>query len=411
MIASRTSGIVEAEFDLMNRLAARLRGEGHHIVNLGQGLPPFGPPPIAVEAFAAALAKPEMHRYSGNAGLLVLREALSAQLKRHEGIDVEPDEIIITSGGNQAFMVALIATVDAGQDVLLPSPYFVNHEMAVRAVGARPIEVPTRAAEGFRVTWADIEAHLTPATRAVILCTPSNPTGAQIAADEMATIVDQLAARQITVIADETYMHFTHADDEPGQAHASAAAGPDWRRNVVLTSSFSKSFGVTGWRVGYLAADRALVDQAMKIHDTMVICATSPAQAGIAAAVEHDWHYAKRSAGLLAERRAVIAAAIADSPGLSWTLTRGSFFAFVKVDTDGDARDISTMLLERAHVVTIPGAAFGEAGRGYLRISYGLAGVDELREGIERITWCLRRERAVGHRFSGASAGDAPRHP
>lgn len=394
MIASRTAGIVEAEFDAMNRLAARLRGEGHHVVNLGQGLPPFGPPPIAVEAYVEALARPEMHRYAGNAGLPVLREALSAQLRACEGIDAAPDEIIITAGGNQAFMVALLTAVDAGQEVLLPSPFFVNHEMAVRAVGARPIEVPARADEGFRVAWADLEPRLTAATRAIVLCTPGNPTGAQIGAADMAEIVEQAARREITIVADETYMHFTHAAGEPGEPHASAAAVPGWRRNVILTSSFSKSFGITGWRVGYLAADAAVVAQAMKIHDAMVICAPTPAQAGVAAAVAHDWHYAKRSHPLLAERRAAVAAAVDASPILQWQPTRGAFFAFVRVDAGVAARDVSTMLLERAHVVTIPGAAFGEAGRHYIRISYGLASAEDLREGIERISWCLTRDQS-----------------
>lgn len=352
-------------------------------------MPPFGPPEIATEAFREALSRPELHRYSGNAGLPLLREALVRQLRRYEGIDAEADEIIITAGGNQALMVALITVVDAGHDVLLPSPYFVNHEMAVRAVGARPIEVATREDEGFRVTWAHIAACLTPDTQAVILCTPSNPTGAQIGQEDMAEIVGELAARNITVIADETYMHFTPAAHEPGMPHASAAAVPEWRRNVILTSSFSKSFGITGWRVGYLAAHPAVIAEAVKIHDTMVICAPVPAQAGIAAAVEHDWHYAKKSHGLLAERRAALVSAVAESPKLSWELTRGSFFGFLKVRGDVDARHLSLALLERAHVVTIPGAAFGEAGRGFLRVSYGAVTSDELREGIARITSCL----------------------
>jgi aminotransferase len=378
-IPSRVSHIALAQFDVLNSRAAELRAEGHTVISLGQALPGFGPPPAALAAAERALATRDAHIYSADAGIEGLREAVCERLG-----DVTPDEVIITAGGNQAFMLALMTLVDPGDEVLLPAPYFVNHQMAVAAVGAMPKEVPLDEARGFRLRWADLEPYVTGNTRAAVICTPSNPTGAVIAQDEMTRIVEELARRNVVLFSDETYSRFVYeggvAQDAP-----SAANVEGWRDNVVILNTFSKSFGMTGWRVGYMAADTRVCEQAIKIQDAMIICAPVVSQIGVEAAVRESWDYPVSFRAELITRRRVLADGLARIPQLHWTPTGGGFFAFVRVAGCTDSARLSDDLLERAHIVTIPGSTFGSCGEGFIRLSYSAVPQDDLREAVQRL--------------------------
>jgi aminotransferase len=379
-LSSRARNLVVPPFDRLNQHAALLRQAGHRVLSLGQAVPGLPPPDAALEAARRALQDPEVHRYSADAGLHSLRQALCDQLRQHLHIESVSDEVIVTAGGNQAFMLAVLTLLDPGEHVVLVAPYFVNHEMAIRAAGAVPIEAPATERSGFRATWGDIEPHLTPRTRALVLCTPSNPTGAVIDRDELQRIVSEAAARAIRVISDETYMHFVF-DGE----HASAASSRAWADNVVVVGTFSKSFAMTGWRVGYLLADSRVCEQAIKIQDAMIICAPVISQKAVEAAIRDDWNYAARFLDELRTRREVLRSGIADIPDLHWEPTGGGFFAFVRFQHELRSEPLAAAILERAHVVTIPGRAFGKSGEGFLRLSYGAASVDELKEGCERL--------------------------
>lgn len=375
-LSSRVKGLVLPPFDVLNQKAAALRRSGAPVISLGQALPGFPPPPSALEAARRALVDPDTHRYSPDAGLLSLREALLQKLH----IDATPESVIVTAGGNQAFMLAAMTVVDSGDEVVLAAPYFVNHEMALCSIGATPVEAPLDQAAGFRARWPDIEPHLTTRTRAVVLCTPSNPTGAVIAADDLAVIVRELSSRGIVLICDETYLHFVFDG-----SHASAAAMPDWGKNVIVVGTFSKSFAMTGWRVGYLLADPRICDEAIKIQDAMIICAPVVSQIAIEAAIREDWNYMESFHGELLRRRSALSEGLAAIPGLTWTSTAGGFFAFVRVENSHDSRALADTILDRAHVVTIPGAAFGRSGEGFLRLSYGAASVEELTDACGRL--------------------------
>ena len=380
MVSERVRSLVFPPFDILNHKAAALRQAGHRIISLGQAVPGFPPPPAALEAAHRALANPEIHRYSADAGVLSLREPLCDRFREHLQIEATPDDVIVTAGGNQAFMLAALTAVDPGDDVVLAAPYFVNHEMAVRAAGAVPIEAPATEPAGFRTQWSDIEPHLTPRTRAVVLCTPSNPTGAVIARDQLERIVGELAVRGITLICDETYMHFVFDG-----VHSSAGSIPGWRENVIIVGTFSKSFAMTGWRVGFLIADRRVCEEAIKIQDAMIICAPAISQAAVEAAIRNDWNYITRFHEELRNRRSALQAALARIPSLQWEPTGGGFFAFVRIVEEHNSDQLASAILERAHVVTIPGAVFGRCGQGFLRLSYGAVGVDELVEAGSRL--------------------------
>ena len=369
-------------FDPLNMRAAQLRAQGHHVITLGQALPFFPPPPSALRSASEALLSPDVHAYSTDPGRPSLRRLLAERLGDY-GVSCELDDLVITAGGNHAFATAVATLVNAGDDVVLPAPYFTNHYMQVQAAGARPIEVPLADQRSYRLTWEDIAPSLTSRTRAVVLCNPSNPTGAPIAAADGERIVRELADRDIVVICDETYMQFVFDGD-----HWSAASVDGWRRNVVVIGTFSKSMALMGWRVGYVLADRAVCEQATKIQDAMIICAPTISQMVAEGALrDGGWSYARGFHREFVKRRTLLADRIATLPKLSWSPAGGGFFAFVRVEGCTDSNALASSLLEEAHVVTIPGAAFGRSGEGCLRLSFGSVSEEDLVEGLNRLEW------------------------
>jgi aspartate/methionine/tyrosine aminotransferase len=378
-IPSRVLDIELPPFDPLNVRAAKLRAQGHRVISLGQALPFFPPPPSALRAAEAALQAHDVHFYSTDPGRPQLRRLLAERLA-DDGISCGFDDLVITAGANHAFATAITTLVNAGDEVVLPAPYFTNHQMQVQASGAIAVEAPLADQRTYCLTWSDIAPAVTPRTRAVVLCNPSNPTGAPVAAAHGERIVEELAERGIVVISDETYMHFVYDAD-----HWSAAASSDWRRNVVVIGTFSKSLAMMGWRVGFMLADRAICEQATKIQDAMIICAPTISQMVAEGALREDWTYARRFHREFVRRRQLVAERIASIPRLTWTPTGGGFFAFTRVEGCTDSTRLANRLLDEAHLVTIPGAAFGHSGEGCLRLSFGSASGDDLIEGLNRL--------------------------
>ena len=378
-IPSRVLEIELPPFDPLNVRAAELRAQGHRVISLGQALPFFPPPPSALRAAEAALQSQEVHFYTTDPGRPQLRRLLAERLSDY-GISCTFEDVLITAGANHAFATALTTLVNPGDEVVLPAPYFTNHQMQVQASGAIAVEAPLTDQQTYCLTWDDIAPALTPRTRAVVLCNPSNPTGAPVTAEHGARIVRELASRDILVISDDTYMQFVYDGD-----HWSAASVADWRRNVVVIGTFSKSFGMMGWRVGFMLADRDVCEQATKIQDAMIICAPTISQMAAEGALRDDWTYAKQFHGEFVRRRQLVAERIAAIPKLSWLPTGGGFFAFTRVEGCTDSTVLANRLLDAAHVVTIPGAAFGRSGEGCLRLSFGSVSGEDLVEGLNRL--------------------------
>jgi aspartate/methionine/tyrosine aminotransferase len=391
-------------FDPLNARAAELRAAGHDVISLGQAIPYFPPPRSAVAAARAALDTPEVHRYVTDPGSPALRKALADRLTpmtSDRGTSLTPADLLITAGANHAFSLIVATLVDPGDEVIVQAPYFTNHYGAIVAAGAVPVEAPIADRRTFALRWSDIEPHVTSKTRVVVLCSPSNPTGAPVEPADGEQIVSELARRGVTVISDETYMHFVYegaaeaevhrppsllrSHGEPRQAHWSAASVPGWRDNVVVIGTFSKSFGMMGWRVGFVLADAAVCAEAVKVQDAVIICAPVISQMAATAAVRDDWNHALTFHDELRARRRILADGLAAIPRVSWVPTRGGLFAFARVDGCDDSARLAHDLLEQAHVVTIPGAAFGGHGEGHLRISYGYATQDELSAAVDRI--------------------------
>lgn len=367
-------------FDSLAQRAAELRRQGHHVINLGQAVPFFPPPQSALAGAQAALALPETHRYATDPGLPSLRRMLAKRLSESLHAALEPDQLIVTVGANQAFTLALTTLVSAGDEVVLPGPYFANHHMMVRAVGATAVEAPTADRRTFAIRWSDIAPHLSSRTRMIVLVNPSNPTGAALDPADGREIVAEAAARGLIVVSDEAYMHFVYEGD-----HWSAASVPGWQDTVVVIGTLSKSLGMMGWRVGFMLADRAVCQQAVKVMDAMIICAPVISQMAAEAAVREDWPYADGFLDELRARRRVLADGLAAIPGVGWTPGRGGLFAFARIAGCTNSGQLAQDLMEEAHLVTMPGWSFGASGEGHLRLSFGFATQDELREATQRL--------------------------
>ena len=380
LVPSHIRDIELPPFDPLNRRGAELRAAGHHVVSLGQALPFFPPPAPALAAARAALDTPAVNAYATDPGLPSLRRVLAERLHASLQIDCSADDVLITAGANHAFTLMLTTLVSPGDEVVLPAPFFTNHEMAVRAHGAVPIEAPVADRVTFDTTWEDIAPFLTTRTRMVALSTPSNPAGAVLRADEGRRMARELASRGIVLLSDETYMGFVYDG-----SHWSAGSVDGWRANVVVLGTCSKSFAMMGWRIGYAVADRAICEQAVKVQDAMIICAPVIGQMAAEAVVREEWDYPFTFRSELMKRRDVLARGIADIPLLHWTPAGGAVFGLVRVDGCYDSTALASELLERVHVITIPGAAFGRSGEGFLRMSFGAVSVEDLEIAVDRL--------------------------
>lgn len=365
LIPRRVSALPLAYFDDLNARADQLRAAGHAVISLGQAIPGFDPPAAAIDAARRSLDERTTHVYSADAGLPELRRGIADYLVSRHGFEVSELNILVTAGANQAIMLTLQALLDAGDEVLLPSPYFANHETAIRAVGAQPVEVPLRGEDGFSVSWESIHPFVTQRTKMVLLCTPSNPTGAVVPEKEILRFVEETRSRGIAIVSDETYMDFV-VDGK----HHSFAAIPEWSENVVVAGSFSKSFGLTGWRVGFLAASEALIEQAIKIQDAMVICAPVISQRVALAALQEAPDHPRAFLPELRRRREVLVSSLRSDSRIRLKEPAGGFFVFARIDGCSNSIRLSDTILEAAHLVTVPGSIFGSAGEGCLRLSY-----------------------------------------
>jgi aspartate/methionine/tyrosine aminotransferase len=387
-IPARVQDIAPAFMDELGARISALRGQGADVINLGQGVPGFPPVAGAIEEARRGLEEPSVHVYSGDAGLLSLRRALSSWLAKHEGPVSNPEtELVITAGANQGFLLTVLTLLGPGDKVLLPSPFYFNHEMSLRIIGAEPIEVPLREETGYQLTMADLEPYLDHQPSALVLVSPNNPTGAVYDPKELERIARALTARGIVLIFDETYQAFVYDDAR----HFSPASIPEARSQVITLGSFSKTFGLAGWRVGYLMAEPDFVEQAIKVQDAMLVCAPVISQRAALGALQTPLEEIARRRNVLAERRQLMAQRITKIPSLHWKPTDGAYYAFLRVEGCIDSEELTWDLLEKTHVAVVPGSYFGESGEGHLRLSYGSVDSSDLEEACRRMAEYFQR--------------------
>ena len=354
-------------------------------ISLGQGVVHYGPPPAALREIPAFLENAAHHKYVPDAGLPALRKAFEKKLRAENGIDAPGEcRIFVTAGANQGFLNALLCLCDQGDEVILLSPYYFNHEMAVRLADCRAVCVPTD--RNFQPRLTAIRAAVTRKTRAVVTVSPNNPAGVVYPPDALRAINRLCADRGIYHISDEAYEYFTY----DGATHFSPGAGEGAEHTISLFS-MSKSYGMASWRVGFLVVPEHLFDDMMKIQDTVIICAPAVSQAVARGALAAGRSYCLRRLPAIARVRERMLAAFSRIPDLlTIPPSQGAFYFLAKVRTSMDDLLLVERLIREHKVAVIPGGTFGFRKGCFLRISYGNLPGEEAIEGAKRLVAGLK---------------------
>jgi aminotransferase len=355
------------------------------VISLGIGEPDFETPPRVTRAGMDSLSRGETH-YTSNAGTLDLRRALGDYLVRLYGVEYNPQtELLITVGVSEALYLALTSILDPGDQVIVPQPCFVAYGPEVIFNGGVPVVIHTRVEDNFQVTAAQIEAKITPRTKALLIGYPNNPTGAVLRRETMLEIAQVAEKYDLVVISDEIYDRLVY-----GVKHTCFASLPGMQSRTILLGGFSKSHAMTGWRIGYVAAPAELVAAMHKVHQYTIMSAPTTAQAAALAAIETGEEDVERMRQEYDRRRRLIVGGL-NEVGLKCFEPQGAFYAFPDIAISGMRDDgFANALLEEEHVACVPGNAFGEMSGRYVRMSYATAyekieiALDKMRRFVQR---------------------------
>jgi aspartate/methionine/tyrosine aminotransferase len=370
--------------------AAELQRQGRDIINLGIGQPDFSTPAHIVEAAVKAL-RDGQHGYTAANGILPLREAVAADLARRYGVEVSPDLVMIVPGGKVTMYMAILMFGEPGAEILYPDPGFPIYRSMIEFTGATPIPVPVREENGFAFSADETLALITKRTRLLIINSPANPTGGVTPKAEIDKLVAGLAKwPDVALLSDEIYGQMTY----DGLAHQTLLAYPEIRDRLILLDGWSKTYAMTGWRLGYSVWPKALYENARKLAVNSYSCVNAPTQfAGIAALTGPQDAVAEMAAEFDA-RRAIVVEGLNKLPGVRAAVPKGAFYAFPNIAATGwKAKALASALLEDAGVATIGGPDFGIFGEGFIRLSYANSSVN-IRRALERIGDFLTRKNA-----------------
>ena len=360
------------------------------VVSLGVGEPDFDTPWHISRAAITSIEDGGTH-YTSNLGTIELREAIARYLKRRFGASFDPGrEILATVGVSEAIDLAVRALCSPGDEVIYHEPCFVSYSPTIRLAHAVPVAAETRAEDGFRLEPAALEAKVTPRTKAVLLNFPCNPTGATLSRGDMLEILRIAELHDLVVLADEVYseLNYDAPADEP---LASFASFPEFRDRVVLLNGFSKSWAMTGYRLGYACGPEDVVGAMMKIHQYGIMSAPTPSQAAGVEAMDHGDPDVVRMREEYRRRRDFLVPAL-NEMGLGTVMPKGAFYAFADIRSSGISdEDFALRLLEEHAVAVVPGSAFGPSGAGYVRLSYATS-MEKLRIAVERMAKFLGKQ-------------------
>ncbi len=351
------------------------------VISLGIGEPDFVTPGIIREAGVSSIQRGET-KYTSNAGMIELRRALADHLcKRYELCYDAEEEIVITVGVSEALHCAMLATIDPGDEVIVPEPCFVAYKPAVMFAGGVPVVVETRVQDSFQVTGEAIERAVTPRTRAILIGYPNNPTGAVMSRERLLQVADVAQRHNLLVLSDEIYDRLVY-----GTEHICFASLPGMRERTILLGGFSKDYAMTGWRVGYAAARNEILSAINKVHQYIIMSAPTMGQVAALEGLRHAEADVRAMVSEYDHRRQVIVAGF-NSIGLPTFEPRGAFYAFPEIRRTGlSSEQFSERLLIEEHVAVIPGSAFGACGEGFVRAAYAasMANIEEALTRIER---------------------------
>ena len=364
------------------------------VISLGIGEPDFVSPQPIIDAAKASLDA-GMTGYTANLGLADLRVAIAGEMDRLYGLTYAPkNEIIATIGASEAMLLAMLAVVDPGDEVLIPEPCFVSYGPLVEFCGGTVVWVPTRAENDFQVTAEDIRSRITDKTKMLFLGYPNNPTGAVLRRNTLEAIAEVVVEHDLFVLSDEIYDRLVYGEAHD-RGHVSVPTLPGLYERTILLGGFSKGYAMTGWRIGYACAPKPIMDQMYKAHQYVVMSAPTMSQVGALAGIREAQDDVETMRQAYDARRRVIVDGL-NAAGLPTFEPEGAFYAFPDITSTGlSSEDFAQRLLQEEHVACVPGSAFGPSGEGYLRCSYATS-LDKVKEAVRRITRFADRVRAEG---------------
>lgn len=371
--------------------ATRLAAEGRDVINLGIGQPDFPTPPHIVEAAVKAL-RDGQHGYTPATGILPLREAIAADIHRRIKVEVSPERIIVVPGGKITMFAAILLFGEPGADILYPDPGFPIYRSMIEFTGARPVPIPIREENGFAFSAEETLSLITPRTRLVILNSPANPTGGVTPRAKVEKLVAGLAAHpHVAVLSDEIYGQMTY----DGEEHVSLLAYPQIRDRLILLDGWSKTYAMTGWRMGYSVWPKPFYEAARKLAVNSYSCVNAAAQWAGLAALTGPQDCVREMVAEFDRRRKVVVEGLNKLPGVSCATPKGAFYAFPNISRTGwKAKALASALLEQAGVAVIGGPDFGVHGEGFIRLSYANS-TENILKALERMGDFLASHKAA----------------
>ncbi len=391
-VSERVQALAPSATLAMSQKSAELKAQGVDVINLSVGEPDFNTPAHIKEA----AKKANDDNFTINtpvAGYMSLRKAVSEKLKRENGVDYAPEQIVVANGAKQALCNVILASINPGDEVVIPMPAWVSYVEMVKLAGGTVVSVDADITQDFKITPDQLEKAITPATRMLLLCSPSNPTGSVYSREELQAIVDVLAKHpDVMVLADEIYEHINFTG-----SFTSMAAFPEIADRVILINGVSKAYAMTGWRIGYCAAPLWLAKAVTKLQGQYTSNASSIAQKAAEAAYTGSQECVAEMNEAFRRRRDLVVELASDIPGLKVNRPQGAFYLFPEVSAyigkttpEGKkierSADLAMYLLESGHVATVDGGAFGMEG--YIRLSYATSD-DNIREALRRMKEAL----------------------
>jgi aspartate aminotransferase len=389
-ISQRISAIAESATLKVDAKAKALKAEGKNVISYAAGEPDFATPEHIVEAAVIAVRDPKNHRYTPAAGLPELKDAIVAKTKRDSGTDVTAAQVVVTNGGKQAVYQAFAVLLDPQDEVLVPAPYWTTYPEAIKLAGGKQVDVFAGSDQDYKVTVAQLEAAYTPKTKALLLCSPSNPTGSVYTKDEIQAIGEWVASKpNLWVVSDEIYQNLTY---DGLYAHSITELVPELADRTIMVNGVAKTYAMTGWRLGWMVAPLDAAKAAANLQSHLSSNVSNISQRAALTALTGDQQPVRDMLAAFDRRRKLAVAEMNKIPGVVTPTPKGAFYIYSDVSgllgREWGGKQINSSLelcdyvLDAAEVAMVPGEAFGPSG--YVRLSYAL-GDDQLVEGIQRL--------------------------
>ncbi len=370
----------ESAFEVLAR-AKDLEAQGRDIINLGIGQPDFQTPGHIVEAAKKALDDGH-HGYTPGNGIAPLRQAVAADIRQFRGVEVDPDDIVIVPGGKPTMFFAMLMFGEPGAEIMYPDPGFPIYRSAIAFSGATPVPIPLYEDTGFSFSAKEVLAKITPATRLLIVNSPANPTGGVVPRREFDRLAEGLERHpHVAVLSDEIYARLLY----DGAEFVTMLGYPSLRDRLIVLDGWSKTYAMTGWRIGYGVWPRRWAELATRLNINSVSCTNAPTQYAAIAALQGPQDSVETMRQAFDERRKIIVDATNDIPGMSSITPEGAFYTMPNIKGTGlSSIQMETLLLEELGVATVAGTSFGSFGEGYIRFSYANS-VDNIKKALARI--------------------------